>query len=143
MNKSTLHKIDDLIQSNTMCCLTCESFKVTGEYIGMCKNAKSHLYLIPVSFLNVISPIIYPNNPIATRSGKCLFYESYIDGSTNTSMPVECNYCHKEKPFKDFYDKFAYFCSKECRMNFNDEFNQRWMEEMGKSHNYYHKLVTV
>ena len=142
MNTNTLDKIDQIIANNEICCLTCKHFKVTALYAGMCKNAKSNLYLSSVGFYSVVAPIL-GGFPRTTRSGKCLVYKSYIDGKTNEGMLVKCNYCGSQKPYKDFYDKFAYFCTYDCRLKFNDEFNEKWLEEVNRKNKYYYKKVVT
>ena len=113
--------IEKILEDKTVCCLTCKYFKVKGD-IGECKNAKSTLYLDPIGLQQLLSSLSASAYK-GVRNGRCPHYINEADGTPNVDIIFTCHYCARQLPYKDFYDKFAMFCSKECRQKFNDDFN--------------------
>lgn len=128
MNKATLDKINDIIESNTISCLTCKYFKINGVYKGSCRNSASHLFLVPATYYQIAAPIMYEDVRYNTRSGECVHWVSEIDGSDNTSKLVKCIQCGQLFPYRDMYDQIASICSKECRSEYNEWYTNKYMQ---------------
>lgn len=123
--KRTIYRyVNDIINDNVVCCINCMFCTVVENYKGMCKNKSSDYYDVKFDLEWLVKLYLYNKNTTHNRLGGCPFFVNIETGEDNLSVLKECTWCGNKVPYKDMYDKFALFCSKECRQAFNSKYEE-------------------
>lgn len=116
-----------ILAENLKCCISCMHFKMTYNDMGICKCSKTLVYNEP-KYLKYILVSSLRSDEFSCIN-KCPHWEDF-EGNTNLEALIKCKWCGEKKPYIDFFDKTAEFCSYDCRMAFNDEFDKSYVNEI-------------